>query len=106
LSTRLAHPRSAIAGSLRRPTCLLARRFTTAHVIWELIATPVAEDRCDFANNVWVHTKEKYEQYLAEKGITYERAKANFQAAVDAHNAEETPLFAKSIERKALGLKR
>ena len=62
--------------------------------------------RREFVNNVWVHTTEKSLQVFAENNITHELAKANFQEAVDPHNAEETPLFAKSIERKAIGLKR
>jgi hypothetical protein len=34
--------------------------------------------------------------------IPFEAARHGFQAAVDAHNAEETPFFAAAIERKAL----
>ncbi len=38
--------------------------------------------------------------------LRYEDARHNFQMAVDAHNAEETPFFAAGIERKALAKKR
>jgi hypothetical protein len=33
--------------------------------------------------------------------VPYEGVQQNFQTAVDAHKAEETPFFAASIERKA-----
>jgi hypothetical protein len=45
-------------------------------------------------------TTERYDQFLAKRGIGYEQAKKNFQNAFDLHNAEETPCFAEAIERK------
>lgn len=80
-------------------------QFTTGRVTWELIATPVNENCSDFVNNEWVHTTEKYEQFLTKHGINFEEARKNFQKAVDAHNAEETPYFAQAIERRALNKK-
>ncbi len=84
---------------------LFGREYTTAHVTWELIATPEAGRRHKFTNNVWIHTTEKFEQYMEAHRIAYEEARHNFQQAVDAHNAEETPFFAAGIERKALSKK-
>ena len=43
-----------------------------------------------------------YERFIAKNGITYEQARAAVEAAVEAHNAEETSLFARSIAAKAL----
>ena len=40
--------------------------------------------------------------FLKKNGITFERARAVNQALTDSHNREETPNFAKSIERRAL----
>jgi frataxin-like iron-binding protein CyaY len=80
--------------------------FTTTHVIWELIATPIAGNHHEFTNNVWVRTTEKFDQYLDLLRIPYETARCNYQAAVAAHNHEETPGFAKAIERRALGRNR
>jgi hypothetical protein len=85
---------------------LIGREYTTAHVIWELIATPIDGSRHEFVNNVWVHTTEKFEQYMEAHGIPYEEVRNNFQTAVDAHNAEETPFFAAAIERKARSRRR
>jgi hypothetical protein len=81
---------------------LIGREYTTAHVIWELIATPIDGVHHEFVNNVSVHTTEKFEQYMETHGVPYEDVRHNFQTAVDAHNAEETPFFAAAIERKAL----
>ena len=81
---------------------LRGREFTTTHVIWELIATHKGGNLHEFTNNVWVHTTEKFEAYMESHRMTYEEARHASQAAVDAHNAEETPYFAASIERKAL----
>jgi hypothetical protein len=40
--------------------------------------------------------------FIQEHGITFEQAAAARQSASDAHNREETPNFAVSIERHAL----
>jgi hypothetical protein len=39
--------------------------------------------------------------FLEKNGITFEQAKAANQSLADSHNREETPNFAKSIERRA-----
>lgn len=85
---------------------LIGREYTTGHVIWELIATHKEGDYHEFTNNVWVHTTEKLEQYMTAHRIMYEDMRHNFQTAVAAHNAEETPYFAAAIERRALARKR
>ena len=85
---------------------LIGGVFTTTHVIWELIAKHVDGDHHEFTNNVWVHTTEKFEQYIEALRIPYETARHNYQTSVEAHNQEETPYFAAAIERKALRKKK
>lgn len=85
---------------------VFGQEYTTGHVIWELIAEPGKGDHHEFINNVWVHTTEKLEAYMQSHRILYEDIRHNFQAAVEAHNAEETPFFAAAIERKALKKRR
>jgi hypothetical protein len=75
---------------------------TTVHVVWELIAKPLSDIGCAFTNVVLVHTTDDYENFLEKSGITFEQAKAALASAVEAHNAEETPLFAGSIGTMAL----
>lgn len=85
---------------------LIGREYTTAHVIWELIAVPKGGNQHEFINNVWVHTTAQYDAYIDSHRIPYEVARHAFQQAVDAHNAEETPYFAAAIEAKALKKKK
>jgi hypothetical protein len=75
---------------------------TTAKVIWELTATAINNHQCELTNTVLVYTTDDYESFLDKNNIPFEQAKAALQSALEAHNAEETPLFAKSIETKAL----
>lgn len=79
---------------------------TTVNVVWELIARPLNESTCEFENVGFVHTTNDYENFIATNGIAYEQARVMLQSAVELHNAEETPLFAKSIEAKAQLLRR
>ncbi|BAQ16659.1 hypothetical protein [Methyloceanibacter caenitepidi] len=81
---------------------LFGREYTTDEVIWELIAEHKEGDYHEFTNNVWCYTTPDYDRYLEAHRIPYEAARHNFQLAVEAHNAEETPYFAASIERHAL----
>jgi hypothetical protein len=81
---------------------LIGREFTTVRLIWELIATPINDSEADLHNNVWIYTTEKYDQYLSAHRLEYEDIRLVVRANTDAHNAEETPYFAESIQRKAL----
>ncbi len=87
-------------------TLLMNNVFTTVHVIWELIAEHKEGDYHEFTDNVWVHTTKEFEEFLVSQKIPYEEARKNFQAGVDAHNAEEAPEFAASIQRLALKKRR
>ncbi len=75
---------------------------TTIQVQWEMIATPLTDNTCELTNNVVTGATDDYLAFLEKNGIPYEPAKEAMQKALDAHNLEETPNFAKSIERKAL----
>ncbi len=75
---------------------------TTIQVQWEMIATPLTDNTCELTNNVVTGATDDYLAFLEKNGVPYEPAKEAMQKALDAHNLEETPNFAKSIERKAL----
>ncbi len=81
---------------------LIGREYITDEVVWELVAEHQGGDLHTFTNNVWCWTTEKYDRYLEAHQISYDAAREAFQIAVAAHNAEETPFFAASIERHAL----
>jgi hypothetical protein len=85
-----------------KSTLLLNNVFTTVGVTWELIAKPRGGERHEFANSVWVHTTKEFEALMKAQQIPFDELRKNVQAGVDAHNAEEAPEFAASIQRKAL----
>ena len=73
---------------------------TTCQVTWELIATPVSGRLSQLENIVLIHTTPDLEAFIEKNNIPFEKIEASFKAATEAHNAEETPLFANSIARK------
>lgn len=53
-----------------------------------------------FTNHIQVSAG--YDEALRQQGPTLEQARQRTEAAFVPHNTEETPLFARDIERKAL----
>jgi hypothetical protein len=74
---------------------------TTCQVTWELIATAVGSEAAQLENVVFIHTTSDLDDFISKNNMPFEQVKADFTAATEAHNAEETPLFANSIARKA-----
>ena len=74
--------------------------WTTCQVTWELIATSLTADTCQLENVVLVHATPGLETFLDTNQLPLDQLEAQFKTAVEAHNAEETPLFANSIARK------
>jgi hypothetical protein len=70
--------------------------------VWELSAKKIDDHTCQYSNHIHASATDKFLAFIKKNGITLEQAKAARQAASDAHNHEETPNFAKSIERRAL----
>ena len=71
-------------------------------VIWSFSAEAVDANTTKFTNSVEVLTVPGYLETLEKRGIPFSKASELAQLALSAHNAEETPLFAKDIEHKAL----
>ncbi len=74
---------------------------TKLHITWELKVSPAENGRCTFLNRVAVHATPEFHKFLADNKIDAAQAQAAMVKDLEAHNAEETPLFAKSIERMA-----
>jgi hypothetical protein len=74
---------------------------TNCQVSWELIATRLNGNTCQLENVVLVHATPDLDAFFTKNGMPLEQTRTMFQAAVEKHNAEETPLFAGSIARKA-----
>jgi hypothetical protein len=77
---------------------------TKLHVIWELSAKKTDDQTCEFTNHIHSSAIDETMAFFDKHGIPFERARDARQQASHAHNLEETPNFAKSIERRALSL--
>lgn len=73
------------------------------HVHWELSVKKISDTQCEFTNRVISHATDEMIRGLQRQGIPFEMFKAQRQPVSIDHNRGETPLFAASIERYALG---
>ncbi|MFZ0685470.1 MAG: hypothetical protein WAM89_07985 [Terriglobales bacterium] len=71
-------------------------------VIWDLSVKKVDGNSCEFSNEVHSSFTPELLDSLAKQGIPREVFKAARKPVSEEHNRQETPLFAKSIERHAL----
>jgi hypothetical protein len=70
-------------------------------VIWDLSVRKIDDARCEFTNLVHSEATPELLGFLAQQGIPFEVFRAARRPISEAHNRQETPLFAKSIERHA-----
>ena len=75
---------------------------TKLQVVWELSVKEIDEQTCEYTNHIHSTAIDQTLSFLKEHNIPLESARQARQHASHAHNLEETPKFAKSIERKAL----
>jgi hypothetical protein len=75
---------------------------TKVGVTWDLKVRRLDDRTCEFTNTVHSSATLELEDFLGKQGIPWEVFKAARQPVSEAHNRQETPLFAKSIERHAL----
>jgi len=68
---------------------------------WTLSARKIDDQTTEYTNHIHASATDEFMAFIQEHGITLEQAAAARQAASDAHNREETPNFAASIERHA-----
>lgn len=71
-------------------------------VVWDLSVKRIDDDSCEFTNLVHSFATPELMNFLGEQGIPWEMFKAARKPISEAHNRQETPLFAKSIECHAL----
>lgn len=79
---------------------------TRVQVIWTLSAKRIDDQTCEYTNSVVAHPTAEFMDFIAKHKISFEDAAAARQRDGGDHNRRETPLFAASIERKALDLAR
>ena len=75
---------------------------TTIEVIWDLSVTAVHDQMCEFRNYVRSSFTPELTAFLARQGIPLDLFRTGRRPFSEAHNRQETPLVAKSIERHAL----
>lgn len=75
---------------------------TKVKVEWTLSARKIDDQTTEYSNHIHASATDEFMAFIEEHGVTLEQAAAARQAASDAHNREETPNFAASIERHAL----
>jgi hypothetical protein len=71
-------------------------------VVWELSVSKIDDKTCQYRNHIHASATDEFLGFLEKNNISFEQAKAARQQASDIHNREETPNFAKSLERLAL----
>jgi hypothetical protein len=71
-------------------------------VIWDLSVKKIDDTTCEFTNEVHSTFTPELLDSLAKQGIPREAFQSARKPVSEAHNRQETPQFAKSIERHAL----
>ena len=75
---------------------------TKIAVSWDLQVTRVDDNSCQFTNTVHSSATAELLDFLGKQGIPLDVFRAARRPMSEAHNRQETPLFAKSIERHAM----
>ncbi len=71
-------------------------------VRWELSVKELSAGKCEFTNHARSRATPEFLDFLARQGIPFEVFRAQREPISTAHNRQETPFFAASIERHAL----
>jgi hypothetical protein len=79
---------------------------TRARVVWELSVEPLDDACCEYVNHLTATATEDFLAFLQTHRIPFAQAAAECDRAASAHNEQETPLIALSIERHAVGVAR
>lgn len=77
---------------------------TRVQIIWTLSVKKIDDKSCQYTNSVVAHPTSEFMEFIAKHNMTFEEAAAARQHDGGDHNRRETPLFAQSIERLALGI--
>lgn len=75
---------------------------TKINVIWDLRVKSINHASCELTNTVHSSAPPELLRFIAEQGLAFDAFRAGRRPHTEAHNRQETPLFAKSIERHAL----
>jgi len=76
---------------------------TKIGVIWDLAVRRIDDTTCEFTNTVQTCATPELLDFLGKQGIPLEVFRSARKPISVAHNQQETPMFAKSIERHSSG---
>jgi len=80
----------------------ISMKGRTKVLLWELSAKKIDDETCEYSNHIHATATDEFLVFIEKNGVTFEQARTARQQASDSHNREETPNFAKSIERRSL----
>jgi hypothetical protein len=75
---------------------------TKINVVWDLSVKRVDDETCEFTNMVHSSATPELMDFLGKQGTPWEVFQAARKPVSEAHNRQETPLFARSIEHYSL----
>ena len=75
---------------------------TKIGVTWDLAVKKIDDKTCEFTNTVESRATSELMDFLGKQGIPLEVFRGARKPISEAHNRQETPMFARSIERHAL----
>ena len=75
---------------------------TKIGVTWDLVVRKIDDKTCEFTNTVQSCATPELLDLLGKQGIPLDVFRGARKPISEAHNRQETPMFAKSIERHAL----
>ena len=75
---------------------------TNIGVVWDLAAKKIDDKTCEFTNTVQTCAPPELLDFLGSQGIPLDVFRGAHKPLAEAHNLQETPMFAKSIERHSL----
>ena len=81
---------------------ITAKGRTKVRLLWELSVKKIDDNKCEYSNHIHATATEEFLALIEKNGVALEQARAARQQASDAHNRQETPNFAKSIEQRDL----
>ncbi|SOF02334.1 hypothetical protein SAMN05446589_9471 [Streptomyces sp. OV198] len=76
--------------------------WSKVQVVWDLSVVEQPDGTCLYTNDIGSRPTQGFLDMLAEQGLDFAEVAAKRQVGVVAHNQLETPLYAASMERKAL----
>ncbi len=78
----------------------------TVQLTWDMTVKPISDNSCEFTDTITLFETPSYLAFVEKSGVPAGHMKEGVKQAIDAHNADETPNFAKSIEKRALSADR